>query len=151
MTDLGTPVPAQATAADQAYEVFLRVVAASCLAAGLKYWALLIGLVGDGPWRFDLMPLHWKLASASLSVLFPVAATGLWMMVSWGPVVWVAAAGAEVVMYALYPTLFGFRPLILALHAAVAMVYVAFRLVLAMQRRQRQMAARSETNRAAGG
>ncbi len=85
----------------------------------------------EGPLnRFDLMPVHWQVAATSLAVLFPVAASGLWMVVSWGPVIWVAAALAETIMYLGFPNLFGVKPIALIAHAAVAVLYIAFRLAL---------------------
>ena len=76
------------------------------------------------------MPVNWQEAATSLAVLFPVAASGLWMVVSWGPVIWVAAAVAEAIMYLGFPNLFGERPVTLIAHAAVAFLYLVFRLAL---------------------
>lgn len=118
------------TLAFRLFRYFQRIVAAICLAAGLQYWALLSGLYGGALWRFDLMPMHWQVAASSLAVLFPVAAVGLWMPVSWGPVIWFVAAAAEVAMYLVFSDLFGLRPLIVAMHAGVAVIYTVFRLIL---------------------
>jgi Family of unknown function (DUF6163) len=109
---------------------FCRLIAIFCLYAGLKYWIQLIGYHEGAINRFDTMPVHWQVAAASLAVLFPVAATGLWMVVSWGPVIWAAAAGAEFVMYYWFPDLFGQMPITLMAHGAVAALYLAFRLAL---------------------
>jgi hypothetical protein len=57
-------------------------------------------------------------------VLLPVAAVGLWMQVSWGPVLWVVAAGAEVIMHQGLPQYFGERPLLIAAHAVVSCISV---------------------------
>ena len=86
------------------FVLFLRLIAISCFWFGLQYWAMLVGysLVGAG--RFDLLSLPWKAASTCLAVLFPVAALGLWLVVSWGPVIWVLAAGAQISEY--QPTMF---------------------------------------------
>lgn len=137
MTDIESPVLPKQGAAEVAFTIFLRVVALMCLVAGLKYWLALIGVFDYPPWRFDLMPVHWKLAATSLAVLFPVAATGLWLTVSWGPVIWVAAAAIEVTMYMGFPFLFGRELWIPMLHFAVAGIYVALRIVLYIQRRRR--------------
>ena len=119
-----------------AFTWFRRIIAAYCLLFGFLYWVRLIGYY-DGPlWRFDLMPLHWKFAAASLAVLFPVAAIGLWMKVSWGPVIWVAAASVEALMFYGFPDLFGARPFTLAAHLSVAFLYVAF--TLAIYRKSRK-------------
>lgn len=109
---------------------FCRLIALFCLYAGLKYWIQLIGYQEGAINRFDTMPVHWQVAAASLAVLFPVAATGLWMVVSWGPVIWAAAAGAEFIMYYWFPNLFGQMPITLLAHGAVAALYLAFRLAL---------------------
>ncbi|CAI2935262.1 putative membrane protein [Aminobacter niigataensis] len=124
------------SATENAFAWFLRVVAAYCLLFGILYWVRLIG-VYDGPlWRFDLMPIHWQIAAVTLSVFFPFAAIGLWMLSSWGPVIWFICAATEIVMYAGFPDLFGSRPLIVVSHIAVAVIYAAFRIVLHLKRRR---------------
>jgi Family of unknown function (DUF6163) len=120
-----------------AFTWFHRIIAAYCLLFGFLYWVRLIGYY-DGPlWRFDLMPLHWQFASASLAVLFPVAAIGLWMKVSWGPVIWLAAASAETLMFYGFPQLFGAHVLTLAAHLAVAVLYIAFWAAIRHQKRKK--------------
>ena len=114
---------------------FQRLVAAYCLLFGVLYWVRLIGYY-DGPlWRFDLMPVHWQVAAVMLAVFFPFAAAGLWMLASWGPVIWFICAVTEVVMYAGFPDLFGHRLLIVASHTAVAVLYLVFRVVIHLQKR----------------
>ncbi|HTV68920.1 MAG TPA: DUF6163 family protein [Rhizobiaceae bacterium] len=115
---------------------FHRVIAVYCLLFGIMYWIRLIG-VYDGPlWRFDLMPVHWQVVSVTLAALFPVAAVGLWMTSSWGPVIWFICAATEIIMYAGFPDLFGHRWLIVAAHAGVALLYAAFRVAIYLQKRQ---------------
>jgi hypothetical protein len=109
------------------YEWFCRAVSVSCLVLGLFYWVRLIGLYEDTIWRFDLMPLHWQVAATVLSVLFPIAAIGLWMAVSWGPVIWVIAAAVEIAMYAGFPDMFGRQPGIVALHVATLIAFAGLR------------------------
>ncbi len=121
---------------ENAFAWFLRVVAAYFLLFGVLYWIRLIGVYDTSLWRFDLMPLHWQVASVTLAVLFPCAAIGLWMLSSWGPVIWFICAVTEIIMYAGYPELFGGRPLIVAAHVAVALTYAAFRIFLHLQRRR---------------
>lgn len=124
------------TLAETLFPVFLRLIAAYCLLFGVLYWVRLIG-VYDGPqWRFDLMTVEWQVAAVTLSALFPFAAIGLWMTASWGPVIWFLCAAMETVMYAGLPEIYGDRPLVVASHGLVALVYLAFRLALHLQRRQ---------------
>ncbi|PZM16923.1 DUF6163 family protein [Rhizobium tubonense] len=120
------------------FVVFLRLIAISCFWFGLQYWSMLVGYSLNGHARFDLLDLQWKVASTALAVLFPVAALGLWLTVSWGPVIWVLAAAVQCLMYGVWPAIFGFNPLIIILHAGVAVLYCVFRLVLFMEKRRRR-------------
>ncbi|MFZ1679735.1 MAG: DUF6163 family protein [Rhizobiaceae bacterium] len=130
--DAGLPAPSVAA---MAFIWFHRIMALYCLLFGTLYWVRLSGVYPGELWRFDLMPAHWKLASAALAVLFPFAAAGLWMVASWGPVIWFICAAAEIVMYGAFPELFGAKLSILVSHALVALLYVAFRVALRYQAR----------------
>jgi len=120
------------------FVLFLRLIAISCFWFGLQYWAMLVGYSLLGAGRFDLLSLPWKAASTCLAVLFPVAALGLWLVVSWGPVIWVLAAGAQILMYGLVPEIFGSNRLIILLHVLVAVLYAVFRFLLWQERRRRR-------------
>jgi hypothetical protein len=123
---------------EQVFVWFQRVIAGYCLLFGVLYWIRLIGLY-DGPlWRFDLMPVHWQVASVTLAVFFPFAAIGLWMLATWGPVIWFICAVAETLMYAGFPELYGRRMTIVVSHVLVALLYALLRLVIFWQRRRRQ-------------
>ncbi len=127
------------------FGVFLRLVAMSCFWFGLNYWALLIGYSFNGSGRFDLLTVPWRVAAATLAVAYPVAALGLWLLVSWGPVIWVVAAATEIVMFGFYPDLFGTKPLILVLHSGAALIFVAFRGVILYQRMRQGRVARFDS------
>lgn len=119
------------------FVVFLRLIALSCLWYGLQYWAMLVGYSVNGQGRFDLLALSWKVAGTALAVLFPVAAVGLWLTVSWGPVVWVIAAGAQLMMYQIWPEVFGTNVLVPLTHILTATIYTAFRLALWLEKRHK--------------
>ena len=122
-----------------AYGWFHRLVAASCLIFGLHYWIRLIGYHEGELWRFDLMPVYWQVASVSLAVAFPFAASGLWMLATWGPVIWFLCAGGEAIMHLGFPELFGERFALMAVHLATLVLFVAFRLATWLEvRRGRQ-------------
>lgn len=123
------------TNAELAFYWFHRVIAAYCLMFGVLYWVRLIGIYDGAAWRFDLMPVHWQVASVTLAALFPFAAIGLWMLASWGPVVWFICATAEAVMYIGFPHLFGEKMLIVVSHVCVALVYAGIRLAVYFQQR----------------
>jgi hypothetical protein len=136
VTDLADRGPIRPTLAEQGFAWFQRLVAGYCLLFGVLYWVRLIG-VYDGPlWRFDLMPVHWQIAAVTLAVFYPFAAIGLWMLASWGPVIWVICAITETVMYFFFPDLYGNRLLIVSSHLFVALLYAAFRLLIYWQHRR---------------
>lgn len=133
-----SPAIPKRTLIDLMFILFLRVVAITCFWFGLQYWGMLVGysLVGAG--RFDLLSLPWKVAGTCLAVLFPVASLGLWLTVSWGPVVWVLAAGLQILMYGVMPETYGSNKLIVLTHLAVAAVYCAFRIALWFEKRRQR-------------
>ena len=135
MSDRLTPRSSLAPSlAEVAFAWFHRLIAAYCLLFGVLYWVRLVGYYPGSLWRFDLMPVHWQVASLTLAVLFPFAAIGLWMLASWGPVVWFLCAVLEGVMYLGFPDMFGDRRMIVFSHIAVAALYICFRVVIARQR-----------------
>ncbi|MFB2551189.1 DUF6163 family protein [Ensifer soli] len=114
--------------------LLLRLVAVFGLWFGLSYWAMLIGFSYGGRGRFDLLQPAWRAGATVLAVVYPVASVGLWLKVSWGPVLWVVAAVVEIVLFEFYPTAFGTKPLLVAMHAAIATCFIVFRLAVAYRR-----------------
>jgi hypothetical protein len=127
--------PLRQTSAEIAFMWFQRVIAGYCLLFGVLYWVRLVGVYPGELWRFDLMPIHWQVASVVLAVLFPFAAIGLWMLSSWGPVIWFICAATEATMYLGFPDLYGFKPTIGISHLGVIVLYLAFRIVIYLQSR----------------
>lgn len=78
------------------YNCYLRFLALICLSLSIFYWIRLVGIFPDVLWRFDLMPVHWQFASATLAIVYPIALIGLWMYSLWGIVLWCIAAFIEI-------------------------------------------------------
>lgn len=127
------------------FALFLRLVAVASLWFALQYWAMLTGFSLGGQGRFDLLPPAWKAAYTALAVLFPVASVGLWLLVSWGPVIWLIAAATEIAMHEVYPSTFGLNRLLVFMHLAIAVVFVLFRLALFVQRRRQTRPVRTDS------
>ncbi len=140
MSDTARRIVLEPSNVEVAFAWFQRLMALLCLFFGALYWVRLIGFYPGPLWRFDTMPVHWQVASSLLAVLFPFAAAGLWMLASWGPVIWFLCAATETVMYAGLPRLFGERWQVVVTHAAVALLYIVFRLLLHWQQRQARQA-----------
>jgi len=110
--------------------IFMRMVAVACLWFSLAVWSDLIGYGSNGILRFDLLDADMKAAAASLAVLYPVAAIGLWLKGSWGPVIWTLAAAVEVTRHESFPGIFGTSGPTLLMIASTVLVYAALRLTL---------------------
>lgn len=118
--------PLTPTFAEQGFAWFHRVVAVYCLLFGLIYWIRLVGVYPGDLWRFDLMPAHWQVVCVMLAALFPFAAIGLWMLASWGAVIWFICAVTEIYMYWWNAGVYGARPMVVATHVVLLAMYAGF-------------------------
>lgn len=130
--------PPKYTLTEILFVVFLRMVAISCFWFGIEYWSMLVGYGAGGQARFDLLSPAWRAAGVCLAVVFPVAALGLWLTVSWGPVIWICAALGQVLMYTVWQHLFGSNILVPIMHATILTVYGLFRVALYLERREKR-------------
>ena len=128
--------PARQSLAETGFVWFQRLAACFCLLFGVLYWVRMVGFYDGSLWRFDLMPMHWQVAAATLAVFFPFAGIGLWMLASWGPVIWGICAVTETVMYFIFPHLYGYRVLIVGCHVVVALLFIAFKVLIHLQSRK---------------
>ncbi len=114
-----------------------RIAGLGLFGMGLVYWISLIGIFEGPLWRFDLMPVWWRFAAPTLAVLYPVAGIGLWLLASWGTVIWVLVAVVEAVMHLGFPHLFGGDLLTVILNTLGLAVLVALRIVAFFEARQK--------------
>jgi hypothetical protein len=110
--------------------ILLRMVAAACLWFAFRIWSDLIGYGAEGALRIDLLDTDQQAAIATLAVLYPVAAIGLWLRGSWGPVVWTVAAIVEIARHESQPGSFANATPTLAMIASTVLLYLALRLTL---------------------
>jgi len=111
--------------ADQLEVMFLLCLAFLCFCLGIYYWIRLVGLFPVENWRFDLMGWQWRTFGASLAVLYPVAACGLWLQSRWGVILWIAGGLVEAGCYLFAASLFGYHSWLPALHLVLLLIYVA--------------------------
>lgn len=112
---------------------FMRCVALFCLTGGVYYWMRLIGLYPGLLWRFDLMPWQWQAMCVSLAIALPIVATGLWIRASWGAVLWVLTALAQILVYTLLARFFESSVFLAGLNITFLLIYAGFRIGLFMQ------------------
>jgi hypothetical protein len=110
--------------------IFLRVVAVACLWFAFRIWSDLIGYGSGGALRIDLLDADQQAAVAALAVLYPVAAIGLWLRGSWGPVAWTVAAIVEIARHESQSGVVSSATTTHAMIAATVLVYLALRLTL---------------------
>ena len=78
--------------------VYVRVLSVVFLLSGLQNWARLIGLTpADGD--FLALPTSVVVATLFFAVADLVAAVGLWLLASWGTVVWMICALTETALH----------------------------------------------------
>lgn len=130
----GTP---KTTFTETLFVIFLRTVAVSCFWFGIQYWAMLTGYSADGAGRFDMLVPAWRAAGIFLAVVFPVAALGLWLGVSWGPVIWICGALVQVLMHTLWSDIFGASLLVPLMYVVTIGAYGLFRAALILERREK--------------
>lgn len=124
------------TAVETGYVWFIRLLALYSVVFGIYYWVRLIGIYPGLLWRFDLMPWQWQTAFVGLAILFPVAATGLWLRAAWGPVIWFFAAAIEIAIYGFMARMFEYRPEIIGVNLGCILLYIVLRIMLFWQKRQ---------------
>jgi fatty acid desaturase len=139
-----SPSAPRRTLTELLFVLFLRMIAITCFWFGLQYWAMLVGYSLDGRARFDLLNLPWRAAAATLAVVFPVASLGLWLTVSWGAVLWALAAIIQILMYVIWPQIFGINHLVPFLHVLVGALYIVFRIALWLEERRKEERVRTD-------
>ncbi|MCG6857862.1 MAG: DUF6163 family protein [Salaquimonas sp.] len=118
--------------------VMVRAIALVLLFFAIRYWMRVTGYNGGAEFRFDTMSEHWRVASASLSVLLPVAALGLWGRFSWGAVVWFLAAVQQIAMHAWFYDSFGRADATVTFQLVAIAVYGSLKLAEYFSRRRRR-------------
>lgn len=105
--------------------VFVRLLALVFLASGLLEWAIILGPAAPDS-GFLSLPVEFKVATVFFAVCNLVAAVGLWLLASWGAVVWLIAALTESALHGLFPETFGFAWLTVGFHVGSIVVYAVF-------------------------
>nr|WP_062011048.1 DUF6163 family protein [Aureimonas sp. AU4] len=114
-----------------------RVASLALFTMGILYWTRLVGVFDGDLWRFDTMPVWWKIAAPVLAVLYPVAGVGLWMVASWGVVIWTLVFLIESIMHLGFSHLFGPEALVVGLHAFGLALLLMLRIVSFVEQRRR--------------
>jgi hypothetical protein len=105
LPDAGLLRALKALPAGEALFWLFRGLAAFEILKGVVHWAAILGLVGA---PFDQETLGFRAATIYFAVLDPAAGVGLWLTSSWGAVLWLAAAGSQLVLCLVLHRVFGY-------------------------------------------
>ncbi len=122
------------TTAEIVFVWFLRLMAIIAMISGLSYWSQLTGIGSADLPRFDELPVHWQVPWVVLAVLLPCASMGLWMLTSWGVVLWAAASVLEIAVYGVWSDSYISRPTVVFGHIVALTLLAAILIVIALQR-----------------
>lgn len=100
--------------------VFMRLLAALCVAEGLTQWSAV--LLPRQP-LFDTVTPVWGAAVIFFAVLDLLAAVGLWLATPWGGVLWLFRSVAQIFVAATIPSFFG--PVSIAATVVLILAYFA--------------------------
>ncbi len=95
---------------------------------GLYQWATIIGVVSANPTAFADLSGPWQFATINLAVAYIVAAVGLWMLASWGVVIWIYATASAIAMHTVFAGTFGLDVVAIIQQLVVIAAYVGLRL-----------------------
>ncbi len=121
------------------YSIFLHCLAFVALLFSIFYWIRMVGVFPGALWRIDRMPWLWQVLTVSLSVVYPIAALGLWMGSLWGIILWFFAALTESLAFTVYSSSFIFFPSLAVFHFLVAILFVMFRGFLYLKKKKKIM------------
>lgn len=102
--------------------VYVRVLSMVFLASGLQRWAVILGPLAPGG-DFLALPVPVIVATVFFAAFDLVAAVGLWLLASWGTVVWLIAALTETALHTAFQKMFPLDTGLIAFHAITVAVY----------------------------
>lgn len=102
--------------------IYVRCLSAIFLFAGLGRWGTILGF-GLPEAGFLAQPSPVIVATMFFAVADLVAAVGLWLLASWGTVVWMISALTETALYGAFRPQFGSNYTLMVFHIASVAVY----------------------------
>ncbi|AEV38098.1 hypothetical protein PSE_3594 [Pseudovibrio sp. FO-BEG1] len=103
---------------------YVRLLAVFMLFAGLNYWSAIIGVRLIDGMPFEDVGVQVQSTIIFFAILDLVTAIGLWLLSSWGTVMWLFRSLAQVVMYSVFPMVFGRSPTEVVFYISAIAVYL---------------------------
>jgi hypothetical protein len=129
------PLPGEAL-----FELFNRLLGLVALGLAIIAMARLIGVPGLSPSRFDLMPIEWRTATTTLTILYAAAGFGLWQLTRWGLIIWIVACLIQILMHTVFEQYFGLNRELIILIIGLLTAYFVFWCYVYFGKRKRALA-----------
>jgi fatty acid desaturase len=117
---------------------YQRIAGGYMIFKGLTHWATLFG-TGDGPGsQFQQMPIDVQAATVFFAVVDLVAGVALWLGSTWGAMLWLFAAGVQILADIVVLELSGFLVLLTIVEVLLVAGYVLIRFMVHVEAGQRR-------------
>lgn len=101
----------------------LRSLSVAWLAKGLMAWAVIFGLGEPSQPLFEARLLSFQAITVYFAVIDLVAAVGLWLVSTWGGVLWLLATISQLLLGLFFPRLLPMTTLLTAGYGALIVAY----------------------------
>lgn len=120
---------------EQLLFVVLRVIAVTLIMRALYIWFCVTGFMPTfAPDYVIAIESSMQLALiGGAAVASLIAGLGLWLLASWGAVLWLVLVGVDAVVFFMVPELSAVRPFIVVTNAILVMTYLGLALMLRRQ------------------
>ncbi len=102
--------------------VYVRILSLLFIASGVRRWAIILGPLAPGG-DFLALPVPVIVATIFFAAFDLVAAVGLWLLASWGTVVWLIAALTETALHTAFRAMFPLDYGLIAFHVLTVLAY----------------------------
>jgi Family of unknown function (DUF6163) len=130
---------AQPLPGENLFALFNRLLGLVALGFAILAMARLIGVPGLSPSRFDLMPVEWRTATTTLTILYAAAGFGLWQLTRWGLIIWMVACLIQILMHSVFSQYFGLNRELIIIITILLTTYSVFWFYVYMSKRKRSL------------
>lgn len=102
---------------------FMRLMALLWIAKGLGFWAVIVGAGHVIP-PFEARSLGFQASIVYFAIIDLVAAVGLWLVSTWGGVLWLLAVMSHLILALVFPGIVPTNTVTTGLYAGLIFAYL---------------------------
>lgn len=103
--------------------LLLRLLSIAWMVKGLMAWTIILGIDASQTRPFENQLLSFQAIVVYFAVIDLVAAVGLWLVSTWGGVVWLLAAVSQLLLGFFFPRLLPLSPWVIGGYFALILAY----------------------------